>query len=392
MRPKQILVFFGLMAGTSALAQTPDWTALSKRIVGETAGVLPGNYVVVDGGKHTLPLMEEIAAELNRKGANPIMVVESDVALRAFWHQKPEANLADYPKHFLALVKSADFLITMPASGNFKEIAQGVDPKRSAILGKSNERLVQEMSRDFKGSIINIAYPTPQQAENAGIDYATYEKMHWAAMGADYKKIEATGQTILKLLLGARSVKITTKIGTNITFSMGNRLAFTDDGILSDEERQSSDYFARYASLPGGFMDFAPDENTVNGIVVVPQGRCDYGPLKEVSFQIKNGVMENFKAKEGQECFERQMAPHTGDKTKVSVFTIGLNPEMKVIINEETNYRPTTAAGFVTLQIGSNNTPYKGTVVSTGGFNFPIAGATLEIDGRVVIVDGKIRL
>lgn len=389
---KLLALLLACLTTGATLAQTPDWAALSKRIVNETARVQPGNYVLIDGGKHTLPLMEALAAELHRKGANPIMVVESDVALRAFWHEKPEANVGDYPKPFVELAKSVDFMIILPGSADFKTITQGVDPKRTAMVGKNNEQIMADMSRTYKGNNINIGYPTPQLAENVGIDYATYEKMHWAAMGADYKKIEATGQSILKLLSGSRTIKIITKAGTNISFSMGNRVAFTDDGILSDEERQSTDYFARYAGLPGGFIDFAPDESTVNGTVVVPQSRCDYGPLSGVSFQVNNGVMQNFKAKVGQECFEREMAPHTGAKNTVSVFTIGLNPEMKVIENEKAHYRPITAAGYVSLQIGSNNTPYKGNVVATGGYNFPLTDATVEIDGRVVIRDGKIVL
>lgn len=102
--------------------------------------------------------------------------------------------------------------------------------------------------------------------------------------------------------------------------------------------------------------------------------------------------MENFKAKQGQDCFTKEMAPHTGNKNTVSVFTLGLNPEMKVIQNDKTDYRPNTAAGYMTIAIGGNNTPYNGTTIATGGYTFPIVNPTLEIDGKVVVKDGKIVL
>lgn len=380
-----------LTVNTMAQSGNPDWAALSKRLIDETAGIKAGQYVLLQGGKHTLPLLEQLAADLHRRGANPILLIETDVTQRAFLYEKPETNLSDYPKHYIALLKNVDYFIVLPNSENYKQLNEGVDPKRNAIIGQVNEKIFEELSKsDFKYSSVTLEFPSKETAEISGIDFATYEKMHWAAMTTDYKKIEATGSKIMQMLTGARQVKITTAMGTNLTFSMGNRLAFKDDGILSDEERNSTNAFARYASLPGGWMDFAPDESTVNGTVVIAQGRCNYGPMTGISFTVKNGLMENFKAKQGQECFTREMQPHTGSKFMVSSFTIGLNPAFKVIQNEKKNYRPVKAAGYISLMIGNNNTLYNGNVVASGGYSFPITDATLEIDGRVVIRDGKI--
>lgn len=196
----------------------------------------------------------------------------------------------------------------------------------------------------------------------------------------------------MKLLPGAKNVKITSKEGTNLTFSMGDRLVFADDGILSTEERNSKIMFARYAFLPGGWMDFAPLENSVNGTVVVPVSRCNYQPMKNITLTIKNGVVENIQAKEGLDCFNKQLEPHTGQKKTVAVFTLGLNPAMKVIQNEKTDFRPNNAAGFMTMGIGGNNSQYNASVIASGGFGFPLVNITLEVDGTVVIKDGKLML
>lgn len=379
------------VVGAMAQNAKPDWATLSKRLIDETAGIKPGQHVVLQGGKHTLPLLEQLAADLNRKGANPIVVLETDAIIRSYLYEKPEANLSDFPKPFMALLKSADYSISLPNSENGRELNIGVDPKRSAIVGEMNEKIMMEINKpEVKISTITLDYPSRETAQITGMDYDTYEKMHWAAMATDYKKVEATASTLQQLLKGARLVKITTRAGTNLTFSMGNRIIFKDDGILSDQERNSINPFERYASLPGGWMDFAPDEVTVNGTVVIPQARCNFGPMNGVSFTVKNGMMENFKAKEGQECFLRLMEPHTGNKNMVSVFTIGLNPELKVVQNDKVNYRPVKAAGYISIAIGGNNSLYNGSVVATGGYTFPLTDATLEIDGRVVIREGKL--
>jgi aminopeptidase len=376
---------------SSILLQAQDWAGLSKRIVNQTANVKPGDMVIVQGGKHTLTLMELITAEVHRKGAHPIMVMESDLTLKALWHDKPDVNLSDYPRSLVELYKSSDINISLPSSENFQEIFKNVDPKRSALASSNTEKILGEFSAAHFSSI-SVNYPTRQIAEVTGLEYSTYEKMHWAAMNADYKSIADKGSRIMSMLKGARNVKITTKDGTNLSFSMGNRHVFADDGILSDEERNSNVYFARYASLPGGWMDFAPVENTVNGTVVVPRMRCDYEAMNGVSFLVKNGVLENFKAKQNGECFNRNIEPHSGNKYTVSVFTIGLNPEMKIIQNDKTDFRHNVAEGFITMSIGGSNSQYKGTVSATGGYTFPLVNPTLEIDGKVVIKDGKIVL
>jgi leucyl aminopeptidase (aminopeptidase T) len=194
----------------------------------------------------------------------------------------------------------------------------------------------------------------------------------------------------MALLKGAKQVRITTREGTDLTFSMGDRLVFADDGVLSAEEKNSQEMFARFASLPGGWMDFAPLESSVNGKVVIPQARCAFEPMKGITFEVKNGVMQNFNASYRGDCYEKEMAPHTGAKSTVSIFTIGLNPEVKVIQNEKTDYRENIAAGYISLAVGANNKPYRGVVAATGGFTFPLVNATLQIDGAVVIKDGKV--
>ncbi len=82
------------------------------------------------------------------------------------------------------------------------------------------------------------------------------------------------------------------------------------------------------------------------------------------------------------------MAPHTGPKDMFASVTIGLNPALKVI-EDPGDFRPADAAGMVTISIGDNEL-LGGKNRSTGEFSFPVVNATVEIDGRAVIKDGKL--
>jgi hypothetical protein len=71
------LLFALAIASVSAQSASPDWAALSKRLIDETAGIKAGQKVLLMGGQHTLPLLEQLGADLHRKGANPIVVIET---------------------------------------------------------------------------------------------------------------------------------------------------------------------------------------------------------------------------------------------------------------------------------------------------------------------------
>jgi len=387
---KLVIVIILFLGSTLVHAQSQDWSALAKRIVNETAQIKAGEIVLIEGGAHTMPLMEQIAAEVHRQGGMPQMMVQSDIELTAWAREKPEANLSDYPKHMMAIYKEIDYLIRLPGSKDFKKIYTGVDPKRFALASKNTEKIMAEMAAETHYSEISIDFPTEQIAEANKIDFKVYEKMHWAGVNADSKVMAEKGKRIMDKLKGAKKVRITTKAGTDFTFSMGDRLVFADDGLLSQSEKDSDIMFARYAFLPGGWMDFAPIESSVNGKVVVPFTRCEFEPMKDVTFNIENGVLKNFSAKEGGECYERQVAPQTGDKNKISVFVLGLNPQLKVVQKGETFYAPRNAAGSMGMSFGGNNGQYGGSTSATGGFGFPLIDVTLEVDGEVMIKDGKL--
>ena len=183
-------------------------------------------------------------------------------------------------------------------------------------------------------------------------------------------------------------MRVTSPHGTDITFEVGSRPIFVNDGIVTEQEARSKTFFTRLATLPGGSLTFAPIETSANGKVVVPKDRCRLEPLKDISFELKNGRLQNFRAAQGSQCFEETMAAYTGSKDTIGSIRIGLNPEWKVI-EDDGDFRPEDALGMVTIGLGFNEL-LGGANKDPGGFSFPIVGATVEIDGRVVVKAGKL--
>ena len=133
----------------------------------------------------------------------------------------------------------------------------------------------------------------------------------------------------------------------------------------------------------------APVETSANGMVIVPKSLCRYEALTGISFKFKNGIIQDFKAKKGQTCYEEVMAPYSGPRDRFGYFGIGLNPALKVI-DEEGEYRPDAAAGMVWIGTG-NNKLLGGNNMEPGGFYFPLVKATVLVDGKVLVDNGNLK-
>jgi hypothetical protein len=161
-----------------------------------------------------------------------------------------------------------------------------------------------------------------------------------------------------------------------------------NDGIVTEEDAKGSVLMARFASLPGGEILVAPVERSASGKVVVSRHRCKDSPLTDVSFELEGGQVRNLRAAQGAECLSKDLAAFGEAARLFGSFVIGLNPALQVIENGA-DYRPSPAAGLVTLGIGGNEW-FGGANKTQGGFQFPIVGATVVADGQVLVRQGRL--
>ena len=392
MRMAKCIVVLGLAtllatATSTADAADPRLEKLGRDVVHTSGNIKPGDVVVVSGGTHTIDLMEAVAAEVWKVGGLPTMFLKTDRVSRAHFLEMPEQYLDQQPRYFTKWLKHIDVWISVPPFANPKAVWGDIPEDRLAKSNKAHQ-IIWEMLDEAKIRVVSIGYPTKETAALNGISFSTYEAMHWKAVNTDYRKIAERGKYLKNILENARTVRIASASGTNLSFEVGDRPIFVDDGIVTEQEAKGPRFLMRLASLPGGSVFFAPVESSANGRIVIPRDRCRFEPLTGVSFEFRNGRVQDFKAKTGQTCFEETMAPHTGPKDMFASVTIGLNPALKVI-EDPGDFRPADAAGMVTISIG-NNELLGGKNRSTGEFSFPVVNATVEIDGRAVIKDGKL--
>lgn len=129
----------------------------------------------------------------------------------------------------------------------------------------------------------------------------------------------------------------------------------------------------------------APVETSANGRLVVPRDRCGEEPVVNVTLRSRCTHSAPFSARKSRIVPFCTLAAYSGPKDRFGMLTIGLNPQLQV----QGDYRPGDAAGMVMIVFGANE--------MAGGENrtqsewwFPVTRATVEVDGRVVVRDGRL--
>lgn len=360
---------------------------LAQKVIHTSAIVKPGDVVVISGAAHTIPLMELLAIEAQKAGGMVTLFLDSDKVIRSYYADVDEKYLGQEPVYFAEWLKQMDVFIQLPWTKDPKAVYSDIPAERYEKASKADE-YIQSKIGEIGVRLVNIGYPNKKRAEIYKLDYDVYESMHWQAIKTDYSRISEIGAKFESLLRDSKTVRITSPDGVDFTFTIGERPIFVNDGIVTEEEAHSELLLKRFATLPAGSITFAPLEKSVNGKVIIPKTDCNFEPLENVSFELKNGKMINLNASTGLDCLNDLLAPYKGPKDIFGSVMIGLNPELKPAINGS-DYYPAEAAGLVYISIGNNI--YQGGNNNTRSYlSFPLVNATVLVDGKAIVKDGAL--
>lgn len=388
------LLLFVLGAAGSSAAQTAAtpartgarYSALAHRIVETSAAVKPGEAVVIAGGKHTIPLMEALAIEIQKAGGFPTILLASDSVTRSYYRDVPEEYLKQEPRYFATWVRAVQVWIGLPNEEDFAALVSGVPEARVAKAAEAGQ-FIAKVANESGLRFVGVGFPSRGEAASNGVPFAAYERMQWAGIGADYALIGRAGDRVREALRGAKSVHVTSPAGTDITFSLGDRHVSVDDGQVTDDEAKAASLLERGATLPGGRVMVPPIETSASGTVVVPRNRCRDVVVTDNRFQVRDGKVVGLTARKGAKCLTDGLTAYSGPADRLGSFSIGLNPALHAIPGSA--YFPGNAVGMVYLGFGGN--AFLGGENDTpGGIAVPIERATVTADGKPIVTNGRL--
>jgi len=198
-------------------------------------------------------------------------------------------------------------------------------------------------------------------------------------MSIDYNMVKSNCDNMLRALEGAKEVRVTSPLGTEVRFSVEGRKFIADTGILTEK--------GSFGNLPAGEVFVAPVEGTANGVMVFDGAIAGVGTLKTpVKVLVEDGFAVKFEGGDEAQRLKRLLeSVNLREAFNVAEFGIGTNPGARIVGNilmDEKVYKT------VHIAFGDNST-IGGRVKAGIHLDGMITRPTVYVDGKMIMKDGE---
>jgi leucyl aminopeptidase (aminopeptidase T) len=356
---------------------------LAKRVVRDALNVNSSDVVTVTTWDHTIDVANAMVVECFRRGADAMMSLWTDEYYYGMLRELSEESLGVCSKICEMFTETETATINMfgPKNpGGLKSLPNAklnswFEAERKAHYPRNVERKIRNVNLPF-------ALVTPERAKVYGFDFGKWKRAVDDALTQDLTKLKEKGRRFASVLNSARTVRLKAPKGTDMVFELGRRPVHVDDGIIDDEdiEKKSLD-----AQLPAGSVLTTIPETSGRGRVVSDRPLQSMGlNVEGIEWEFKDGKVTSMKARKNTEVISKQFDAASGDKDRIGWLVIGLNAKA-----EYGYLMDNIVEGAVQIGIGDNE--YIGGK-NTASFGMPatLSKATLEIDGKVIVKDGRL--
>jgi leucyl aminopeptidase (aminopeptidase T) len=399
------LVLVTLMGGIGALAaQTspafpatkPDTRSavpfaetarLADTIINHSAGIRPGEIVWITGGTRDQQLLEDLAIQVRKLGAHPLLTFGSDRLELLSFTEVPAKFDSLEPKLDLKLADFIDAAITIDFNER-PDLLASIPPQRLNDAAKTMHPVHQKvMDRNVvQVNLGNGLYPTTALAERFNVPQADLARLFWNAVNTDYTQLQAIGESVRTRLSTGKSVRITAPNGTDLTLDITQRPVFVSDGVVSSEDRYAGGPNCQ-VWLPAGEVYVTPVPGTANGTFVADNFFFEGEHIEGLTFKFTNGKLASLSAKNDMTTLQRRYDAAPAGREVFAALDIGINPA----VSAPSGSRMVTWMGSGTISVGVGGNAWAGGDNHTPFDIFAhLPNGTLTIDGTPLITQGKL--
>lgn len=378
-------------ASPPAVAATTDLEQLAQRLVTQSAAVKEGELVMITGRPHDAELLENIAVNVRKVGAFPMIEYSSDRLARRLFFDVPEKYDSQVPGWGSKLTGAANVLISL-GNATTENLFEGADPKRMAERGKAGESIGLALQKNNVRTVEigNNLYPTPWRAERLGMAPDELAKMFWNAVNMDYGDLQARGDQVKAALAGGNEVHITHPNGTDLKLQIRGRLVLVSDGVISAEDiKRGGPAVSVY--LPAGEVYTTPVAGTAEGKLVDSRSFYRGQQIDNLTLTIAGGKVTAMSGSgPGYAAFKAEYDAVTDPRKDLfGYIDLGINNNVKLPASSQVgNWVP---AGTVTVGTGSNTWAGGDNSVAYG-INVSLPGSTVTLDGKPIVEGGELKL
>jgi leucyl aminopeptidase (aminopeptidase T) len=375
---------------TTAEKKAPtDLEQLALRIVTQSAGVKENDIVIISGGTRDQELLENIAINVQKLGAFPLITLNSDRMAKRSYADVPDKYDSQSPLLDMKLADLANVRINLD-SNEAEGLLAGVPPARLAARGKAFEPIGEKLQKNNVRTVDigNGLYPTAWRAKRFDMSLDDLSKTFWEGVNVDYTGLQAKAEQV-KAAIAGTEVQITNPNGTDLKVRIQGRPVYVSDGVISPDDVQKGSPFVT-VFLPAGEVAITPVPGTAEGKVVVDKDYFEGKEMTNVTIVFAGGKITSMTgAGPGFEAFKADYDARGDGKEIFGFVDLGINPNVKLAPGSKLgNWVP---AGSVTVGTGNNTWAGGDNKISYGWTGF-LPGSTVKVDGKVVVENGVLKV
>jgi hypothetical protein len=374
-----LIALVGAVLHPTRLVAQPDpvdWTAVARQIATQLALVRGERVLLVGAPESAGALVTPLREAIRRAGAVDLGAVAEPGTTPADWETDFTRDLAKRSGAArVDLLRTVDAAVMMPGAAAPAPIYNGMQQ----VLRSGHGRTVHfhwAGAYDESGTLLPT---TPNVA-------AFYQR---ALLQTDYAALAAKQRAFEQALRG-QIVHVTTPLGTDLRFRIGDRPVTRQDGDASAARAtRARNLVDREVELPAGAIRVAPVEASVEGSIAFPPASWDSTRVEGLVLSFARGRVIGISATTGRDAVEREMTAGGPSARSFREFALGLNP-MLVLQTDGRRWIPYYGygAGVIRLSLGDNTE--LGGVVSGEyvRWNF-FTDATVTVGNTVWVRDGQ---
>lgn len=291
----------------------------------------------------------------------------------------------------LIITDSKLYIIAKLFFNQAKKITNNVDlieipiPKVSGT--EPSKKITKEMLRHDVELLITTKSLTHTKARknacNKGARIVTMPNINKAmikrVIDVNYNRLKKINKKIADALDKGKEVKITTKLGTDLKFSIKGRKAHgRDSGIYTKK--------GNFGNLPEGEIFIAPIEKTANGVFTVDASFAGVGKLKKpLKVYVKNGYAVSFNGEKAKKMVN--LLNSVGKQARnIAEFGIGTNEKAKITGNTLEDEK---VLGTCHIALG-NNAGFGGKINIPLHLDGIIKKPSIWVDNKKIMDKGKL--
>lgn len=340
--------------------------------------------MLIESWTHGLPWARAFVRQARALGAHPLVHYEDE---EAFWEaiDKGQTRLVGSPgAHEWGALAKTDAFVFLWGPEDLPRLDRLPEKVRQQATAYNLDWYRRGKKAGLRGIRIEMTRATRPFAQRYDVNYDELQQELLRASLAKPDQLHRSGERLRRALRRGRSLRIRHENGSDLALRLRGVEPRVQTGVPNPASGRPP--FNILTSVPSGSVRTALDEGIATGELIANRpSYWDPVVLKGGRWTFDSGHLRESTFFEGGVQFEERLKKAKTQGSKPGFLSIGLNPEIRTAPQQED-----LELGTVCVGVGQNRFVNGRNDVSFFAW-LAIGGATVDVDGKVLVESGQLK-